>query len=111
MPYDPNKLLKKIQRMARDQLRYSQLIGSLMYLASATRSDISFDVTKLSRFVSNTRDDHWRALERVLRYLKSTMRLAIHYTKYPTILEGYCEENWIYDADEIYATSGYVFSL
>jgi hypothetical protein len=39
------------------------------------------------------------------------MSLGIHYTGYPTILEGYCDANWISDADEIYATSGYVFSL
>jgi hypothetical protein len=39
------------------------------------------------------------------------MSLGIHYTEYPTILEGYCDANWISDADEIYATSGYVFSL
>jgi hypothetical protein len=58
-PYDPSKLLKKKnQRIARDQLRYSQIIGSLMYLASATRPDISFAVRKLSRFVSNLGDDH-----------------------------------------------------
>jgi hypothetical protein len=52
-PYDPSKLLKKNQRISRDQLRYSQIIGSLMYLASATRPDISFAVSKLSRFASN----------------------------------------------------------
>jgi hypothetical protein len=34
-----------------------------MYLASATRPDISFAVSKLSRFTSNSRDDHWRELE------------------------------------------------
>jgi hypothetical protein len=110
-PYDPSKLLKKNRRISRDQLRYSQIIGSLMYLASATRHDISSAVSKLSRFVSNLGDDHWRALERVLRYLKGTMSLGIHYTGYPTVLEGYCGANWISDADEIYATSGYVFSL
>jgi hypothetical protein len=103
--------LKKNQRISRDQLRYSQIVGSLMYLARATRPDISFDVSKLSRFVSNPGDDNWRALERVLRYLKCTMSLGIHYTRYPTILEGYCDANWISDADEIYATNGYVFSL
>jgi hypothetical protein len=36
-----------------DQLRYSQIIGSLMYLAGATRPDISYAVSKLSRFTSN----------------------------------------------------------
>jgi hypothetical protein len=65
----------------------------------------------LSWFLSNSGDDHWRALERVLRYLKGIMSLGIHYTGYPTVLEGYCDANWISDADEIYATSGYVFSL
>ena len=39
------------------------------------------------------------------------MSLGIHYTGYPTILEGYCDANWISDAGEIYATSGYLFSL
>jgi hypothetical protein len=58
IPYDPSKLFKKNRRISRDQLRYSQIIGSLMYLASATRPDISFVVSKLSRFVSNLGDDH-----------------------------------------------------
>jgi hypothetical protein len=82
-----------------------------MYLASATRPDISFAVSKLSRFVSNPGDDHWHALKRVLHYLKGIKSLGIHYTGYPTILDGYCDANWISDADEIYDTSGYVLSL
>jgi len=110
-PYDPSVILRKNRKIARDQLRYSQIIGSLMYLASATRPDISFAVSKLSRFVSNPGDIHWGALERVLRYLKGTMSYGIHFTGYPRVLEGYCDANWISDADELYATSGYVFLL
>jgi hypothetical protein len=82
-----------------------------MYLASATRHDISFAMCKLSRFVSNPGDDHWRALERVMRYLKGTMSYGIRYTGHPKVMEGYCDANWISDADELYATSGYVFLL
>jgi hypothetical protein len=82
-----------------------------MYLASATRPHISFDVSKLSQIVSNPGDDHGHALESVLRYIKGTMTLGIHYTGYPIVLEGYYDANWISDADEIYATSSYVFSL
>jgi hypothetical protein len=62
-PYDPSLILQKNKRIGRDQLRYSQIIGSLIYLASSTRPDISFAVSKLSQFTSNLGDDHWRALE------------------------------------------------
>jgi hypothetical protein len=64
-----------------------------MYLASATRHDILFAISKLSRFVSNPRDNHWRALESVLRYIKRTVSYVIHYTGYPRVLEGYYDTN------------------
>jgi hypothetical protein len=57
-PYDLSVMLRKNRRISRDQLRYSQIVGSLMYLASATRPDISFAVCKLSQFVSNPGDTH-----------------------------------------------------
>jgi hypothetical protein len=47
-PYDASKILWKNKGIMRDQLRYPQIIGSLIYLASATRPDISFAVSKLS---------------------------------------------------------------
>jgi hypothetical protein len=110
-PYDPSVTLRKNKKIARDQLRYSQIIGSLMYLASAIRPDISFIVCKLSRYMSNPGNDHWHALERVLCYLKGTMSFGIHYSGHPAVLEGYSDANWISDIDQIYATSGYVFTL
>ena len=72
-PYDPSVLLRKNQRIARDQLRYSQIIGSLMYLASAT---ICCEQTK--SVCVKPGDNHWRALERVMRYLKGTMSYGMH---------------------------------
>jgi hypothetical protein len=87
------------------------MIGSLMYLASATRPDISFAASKLSRFTSNPGDDHWRALERVMYYLVDTMEYGIHYFSFHAVLEGYSDANWISDLDKLYATSGYVFTL
>jgi len=109
--YDPSIILRKNRRIMKDQLRYSQIIGSLMYLASATRPDSSFAVSKLSRFVSNPGDDHWRALERVMRYLQDTASYGIHYIGYPKVLEGYSDANWISNADGLKTTSGYVFTL
>jgi hypothetical protein len=81
-----------------------------MYLAGAIRPDISFAVNKLTRFTSNPGSDHWCALQRVMRYLRGTSTYGLHYIRYPAILEGYSDSNWISDADEIKATSGYIFT-
>jgi hypothetical protein len=86
-PYDLSLILRKNRRIGRDQLRYSQMIDSLMYLASGTRPNISFAVSKLSRFTSNLGDDHWHALERVMYYLVGTIEYGIHYSGFPAVLE------------------------
>jgi hypothetical protein len=109
--YDASLVLRKNLRIMVDQLRYSQIIGSLLYLASSTRPDIAYAVSKLSRFVSNPGSEQWRALERVMRYLVGTMNYGIHYSVDPKVLEVYSDANWISDADELKATSGYVFTL
>jgi hypothetical protein len=52
-----------------------------------------------------------KELERVLRYLRGTTSFRIHYSRYPPVLEGYSDSNWISDVDETKITSGYVFTL
>jgi hypothetical protein len=110
-PYDPSLKLHKNKGKGIDQLRYSQIIGSLMYLAGATRPDISFATSKLSWFTSNPRNAHWCELELVMRYLRGTTTYGLHYTWYPDVLEGYRDANWSSDVDEIKATSGYIFTI
>jgi hypothetical protein len=74
--------------------------------------DISFAVSKLSRFTSNPGNDHyWCGIDWVMRYLKGTLSYRIHYLWYPRVLEGYSDSNWITNADELKATSGYIFTL
>jgi hypothetical protein len=46
-----------------------------------------------------------------MHYLTGTMDYKIHYSGHPTVLKGYSDANWIYDMDELYATSGYIFTL
>ena len=110
-PFDANCKLKKNNGNAISQLEYSQIIGSLMYLMNATRPDIAYSVSRLSRYTSNPAKDHWEALIRVLRYLKYTITYGLHFTKYPPVLEGYSDANWISDSTETKSTSGYVFTL
>ncbi|CAL8175186.1 unnamed protein product [Prunus armeniaca] len=110
-PFDVNCKLKKNSGDAISQLEYSQVIGSLMYLMNSTRPDLAYSVSRLSRYTSNPGHDHWEALIKVLRHLKYTQDYGLHYTRYPPVLEGYSDANWISDSTETKSTSGYVFTL
>ncbi|KAL2249827.1 UNVERIFIED_CONTAM: Retrovirus-related Pol polyprotein from transposon TNT 1-94 [Sesamum indicum] len=111
-PYDPSVgLFKNESGVSVVQLRYSKIIGSLQYLANSTRPDISFSVSKLARYTSCPDKTHWGALDRVLRYLKGSVSLAIHYGIFPVVLEGYSDASWIAKNSGSNGCSGYVFTL
>ena len=57
---DVNLNLSKNKSENFSQLNYSRVIGSLMYLISCTKLDIAYVVSKLSRYTSNPRFDHWK---------------------------------------------------
>ena len=82
-----------------------------MYVVNCTRPDIAYVVSKLSRYTSNPGPDHWKAIVRVLRYLKYTQNYGLHYSKYPAVLEGYYDANWISDTKDSKSISGYLFTL
>ena len=115
IPYNPSvALYKNTSGVSVSQLRYSQIIGSLMYLANCTIPDISFSVTKLSRYTSCPNRTHWEALDRVLRYLKGTISLGLHYGRFPAVLEGYSDASWIASGSSssgCNGCTGYVFTL
>ena len=110
-PVDVNLHLSKNNGKSLSQQEYAQAIGSLMYVMNCTRPDIAYAVSKLSRYTSNPGLDHWKAIVRVLRYLKYTQNYGLHYSKYPAVLEGYCDANWISDTKDSKSTSGYLFTL
>ncbi|KAL0288543.1 UNVERIFIED_CONTAM: Retrovirus-related Pol polyprotein from transposon TNT 1-94 [Sesamum calycinum] len=110
-PVDLNLHLAKNKDEPECQIEYSRIIGSLMYIMNCTRPDIAYSVNKLSRFTSNPSKDHWKGLIRVLRYLKYTSNYGLHYTRYPAVLEGYSDANWISDSKDTKSTSGYVFTI
>ena len=61
--------------------------------------------------MSNPNDDHWKGFIRVLRFLRYTRDYGLHYTRYPIILEGYCDAIWISNAKNSKSTTEYVFTL
>ncbi|KAH9767601.1 hypothetical protein KPL71_011332 [Citrus sinensis] len=94
-PYDSSiKLLENSGRVVA-QLEYASVIGSLMYVMHCTRPDIAFAVCKMSRFTSNPSVEHWKAIGRILGYLKRIINLGLSYNDYPEVLEGYSDASWV----------------
>ena len=57
-PFDPSLKLQKNNGRIIAQLEYASAIGCLMYLMQCTRLDITFAVSKMSIFTSNSNDEH-----------------------------------------------------
>ncbi|MCF8704107.1 hypothetical protein L3055_11275, partial [Corynebacterium sp. MC-02] len=110
-PIDVSFALQKNEGESDSQLDYARVLGSLMYIMNCTRPDIACAISKLSRFTSNPNQTHWMAMKRVLGYLKHTQNYVLHYNKYPAVIEGYSDANWITGSSEVKSTSGYVFTV
>ncbi|MBW0512781.1 hypothetical protein O181_052496 [Austropuccinia psidii MF-1] len=77
------------------ELNYRSAIGSLSYISTATRPDISYAVSALSQFLERPGIIHWKAFLHILRYLRGTSRMCINY-KGGVIGDAvaYCDADW-----------------
>lgn len=90
---------------------YKQLVGSLMYL-TATRPDIMYAVSLISRYMSKPTELHLLAAKRVLRYLQGTTNFGILYKKGGNKeLIGFTDSDYAGSVEDRKSTSGYVFIL
>ncbi|KAH9717746.1 hypothetical protein KPL71_021946 [Citrus sinensis] len=110
-PYDSSIKLLENSGQVVAQLEYASAIGSLMYAMHCTRPDIAFAVCKMSRFTSSPSVKHWKAIGRILGYLKRTINLGLFYNDYPEVLEGYSDASWVTNTRNNKSTSGWIFTI
>uniref|UniRef100_A0A2N9F059 CCHC-type domain-containing protein n=1 Tax=Fagus sylvatica TaxID=28930 RepID=A0A2N9F059_FAGSY len=108
---EADNILVENTRRAIAQLEFASAIGSMMYVMHYTRPDIAFVVNRLSRYTSNPSAKHWKAIAKVLGYLKKTKDLGLYYSGYPTVLEGYSDANWVTSVGDNKSTPGWIFTL
>ena len=90
---------------------YANTVGSLMYAIMCTQPDICYVVELVSRFQSNPGLAYWKAVKRILRYLKGTADYILCYQSSDLRMISYSDANWDSDLDECKSTSGYAFLL
>ena len=90
---------------------YRSLVGSLLYL-TASRPDLMYATSVLSRYMQSPGETHLKAAKRVLRYVKGTYDFGIAYTSVKDgCLQGFSDSDWAGCPDDMKSTTGYVFSL
>uniref|UniRef100_A0AAV1TK37 Reverse transcriptase Ty1/copia-type domain-containing protein n=1 Tax=Peronospora matthiolae TaxID=2874970 RepID=A0AAV1TK37_9STRA len=91
---------------------FREAVGALMHLMTATRPDIAFAVSYVSRFMENPQVEHWMAVKRILRYLQGTKSHGICFKPDDKIdFCGYSDADWAGDHADRKSTSGYAFIL
>jgi len=118
-PMDPNISLEPNKENGETNRSndYASLIGSLQYLATATRPDIAYAVNWLAAYTANPSFTHYGAAKCVLRYIKGTRNYGIMYHAHSTRHVGSTDSNIFYgfsdaafaNADDRRSISRYVY--
>ncbi|KFD49020.1 hypothetical protein M513_10068 [Trichuris suis] len=79
-------------------VKYRQLIGSLLYIATASRPDIALALGLLSRRVESPTEYDWKPIKRVLHYLAGTKDIKLYLSAMSKpVLQGYLDADWAGD--------------
>lgn len=94
--------------------KYREAVGSLIYLSTCTRPDISFVVSKLSQHFDDPTEEHWSTVKHVFRYLKGTAEQSLCFKRNDTSklgLKVYSDADWASERADRHSISGYCVSL
>ena len=103
---------RKIQKNSEytPKVPYREAIGSLLYLAGASRPDIAYAVNVLSRSQMNPSSKDWEDVKRIFRYLKGTISLGLIYKAKSDDLMATTDASFK-DWTDSSSTSGYIITL
>jgi len=114
---DTEKVRMESQRNNMKGIDFRAVVGSLLYASLAARPDITYSVSQISMFASNPGLKHWKAAERILRYLKGTKGRALVHQKtvgdidistYQPKIEAYSDSDHAGDNDTRRSTTGFI---
>ncbi|XP_028548752.1 uncharacterized protein LOC114579151 [Dendrobium catenatum] len=89
-----------------DPTLYRKLARSLQYL-TITRPDIAFATNVVCQRMQDPTDQDFKALKRLLRYIKGTVTYGLPITTSPLELRSYTDADWASDAFDRKSISGY----
>ncbi|KAL3634075.1 hypothetical protein CASFOL_021129 [Castilleja foliolosa] len=100
-------LSRYVGNPVQDAAEYRSIVGALHYV-TITRPEICFAVNKVSQFMSNPLEPHWKAVKRILRYLAGTDHYGLNFHKPAHMnITGFSDSDWASDIDDRRSISGH----
>uniref|UniRef100_A0A1J3G9F4 Copia protein n=1 Tax=Noccaea caerulescens TaxID=107243 RepID=A0A1J3G9F4_NOCCA len=111
-PLTPHgKTEEGLEKKLEDVTKYLSMIGGMLYLC-ASRPDIMYASSYLSRYMASPLKQHFQEAKRVLRYIKGTLTYGIHFKRVEEPeLVGFSDSDWGGSVEDKKSTSGYVFTI
>lgn len=94
----------------KEEYKYREVIGSLLYLSTKTRPDISFGVGYSSRFIEDYKQENVNDVKHILKYLIGTIDQGIQFNSKAkqNLLQAYCDADFAGDQETRRITTGYI---
>jgi hypothetical protein len=92
-------------------------VAAVNHAATQTRPDLKLPVSVLARYFNNPKDEHFMALDYLLRYIRHTIEWRIEFSKKlenhdsPEKLMGFCDASFADCKDTRRSRSGWVWML
>ena len=104
------------ERREMSSIPYANIVGSIMYIMICTRPNVAHAISVASRYMSNHGKEHWNALKWILKYLKGSVDVGLHFggggwSRGDVALRGYCDSDYAANLDNMKSQSGYIFTL
>ena len=113
-PIDPDyrKIIDDADDSAEPNFPYREMVGSLLYLQTCSRFDISVAVSVVSQYLTNPKKVHCDMVRRIFYYLRGTKDEVLDYRKTggDLVLQGWVDASWCNDINYT-SRSGYCFTL
>ncbi|XP_057982216.1 uncharacterized mitochondrial protein AtMg00810-like [Malania oleifera] len=111
-PMDSNlKLTTSDYDSYEDPSAYRRLVGQLLYL-TLTRPDLTFSVQVLSQFLAKPAVSHFKAVIRVLKYLKATPGQGLFFPASSKLqLKPFSDSDWVGCIDTRRSVTGFAIFL
>lgn len=76
IPADPGIRLEKVNK-TNVSFTFREAVGSLLFLATVSRPDISYAISTVSRYLNDHNESHCQAVKRIFKYIKGTVNYGI----------------------------------